>query len=453
MKERAHWGSRLGFILAVAGSAVGLANIWRLPYVIGENGGAAFLAIYLLCLVLIGFPVFMSEMIIGRSTQTNPAGAFKELGGNAAWSLIGKGTIITGFLVSSFYSAVAGWILGYLIEALRGNVTNLHNVTDAVGHYHSLVENPFWGIGFHALFLMICGLILYLGVRDGIEKGNKVMMPGLFIVLLLLAIKGITLPHGMDGVRYLLNPKWGELTPKAIMIALGQAFFTLSIGQGTMVTYGSYLNKDENLIKSCIPVVIVDTIVSLLAAAAVFSIVFAGGMKPNSGPGLIFHTLPLIFSQLTGGYLLATMFFLLVLLAAITSQISAMEPTIAYFQDEWGWSRHVSSTVCGLLVFCVGIPSAVSYSLLKDFTIFDYNFLDFLSFLCSSILIPLGGFCAVILVGWFWGTQNSIKHLKQGAESLFKSNTWIETYFKFCFKYIAPILMIIVFLNSLGCFS
>ncbi len=453
MKQRAHWGSRIGFILAVAGSAVGLANIWRLPYVIGENGGAAFLAIYLLCLFFIGFPVFMSEIIIGRKTQTNPGSAFKDLSKSQSWSWIGKGTIITGFLVSSFYSAVAGWILGYLVEALRGNITNLDTASNAVFHYHSLVQNPLWGIGFHALFLIICGLVLYLGVRDGIERGNKVMMPGLFVVLILLVIKGLSLPNAMDGVRYLLNPQWNELTPKAIMIALGQAFFTLSIGQGTIVTYGSYLKKNENLIKSCIPVVLMDTIVSLLAAIAVFSIVFAGGMKPDSGPGLIFHTLPLIFSQLTGGYIFAIMFFLLVLLAAITSQISAMEPTIAYFQDEWGWSRHVSSTVCGLLVFCVGIPSAVSYSLLKDFTLFDYNFLDFLSFLCSSILIPMGGFFAVMLVGWKWGTKNSIKELKKGAEEFFKSKSWLETYFKFCFKYIAPILMIIVFLNSLGCFQ
>lgn len=453
MKERAHWGSRMGFILAVAGSAVGLANIWRLPYVVGENGGAAFLIVYLICLALIGFPVFMSEIIIGRTTQLSPGKAFHQIGGNRFWSWIGHGTIITGFLVSSFYSAVAGWILGYLVESIRGNVTNINHVNEAITHYNTLVENPFWGVGFHALFLLICVGVLYLGVKEGIERGNKIMMPCLLVVLILLVIKGVSLPNAGEGIRYLLSPDWSELTPKSIMIALGQAFFTLSLGQGTMVTYGSYLSKDENLVKSCFPVVLVDTGVSLLAAIAVFSIVFAGGMQPDTGPGLIFHTLPLIFSQIPGGYLFAVMFFLLVLLAAITSQISAMEPTIAYFQDELGWGRHLSATVCGALVFMVGIPSALSYSLMSSCTFFDCNFFDFISMLCSSFLIPLGGFFAVILVGWVWGTDNATRQLKQGATELFQKKPWLKTYFRFCFKYAAPILMLIVFLNALGLFS
>jgi neurotransmitter:Na+ symporter, NSS family len=453
MSKRAHWGSRLGFIMAVAGSAVGLANIWRLPYVVGENGGAAFLAVYLLCLLLIGFPVFMAEIVIGRTTQLSPGKAFEQIGGGRFWSWIGHGTIVTGFLVSAFYSAVAGWILGYLIESVRGNVTNLHHVGEAVSHYNSLIENPFWGVGFHALFLLICIAVLYLGVRNGIERGNKIMMPLLFVVLILLVVKGVTLPNAMDGIRYLLSPDWSELTAKSVMIALGQAFFTLSLGQGTMVTYGSYLNKNENLIKSCFPVVLVDTGVSLLAAVAVFSIVFAGGMKPDSGPGLIFHTLPIVFSQLPGGYLFAVMFFLLVLLAAVTSQISAMEPTIAYFQDELGWSRHFSTAVCGSMVFIFGIPCALSSSFLKDYTIFDLNFLQFMEMICGNILIPLGGFFAVILVGWFWGTHNSIEQLKQGASDLFHSKPWLKTYFWFCFKYAAPILMLIVFINALGLFA
>lgn len=452
MRKRAHWGSRMGFILAVAGSAVGLANIWRLPYVVGENGGAAFLIVYLICLALIGFPVFMSEIVIGRTTQLSPGKAFHQIGGSRFWSRIGYGTIITGFLVSSFYSVVAGWILGYLVESIRGNITSLSYASEAIDHYNGLIENPFWGVGFHALFLVICVGVLFLGVKRGIEQGNKVMMPSLLIILILLVIKGVSLPNASEGIRYLLSPDWSELTPKAIMIALGQAFFTLSLGQGTMVTYGSYLNKEENLVTSCFPVVIVDTGVSLLAAIAVFSIVFAGGMQPDSGPGLIFHTLPLIFSQIPGGYLFAVMFFLLVLLAAITSQISAMEPTIAYFQDELGWGRHLSTTVCGALVFLAGIPSALSYSMMRSCTFFDCNFLDFMSMLCSSFLIPLGGFFAVILVGWVWGTNNAIAQIKQGASDLFQRKPWLKTYFRFCFKYAAPILMLFVFLNALGLF-
>ena len=450
---RPTWESRIGFIFAVAGSAVGLANIWRLPYIVGENGGAAFLIVYLLCLTFIGFPVFMSEMLIGRTSQTSPSGAFLKIGGSKSWSAIGKMTIMTGFIVSSFYSAVAGWILGYLIEAIRGNISHFEGTDHAIEHYTSLMGNPLWGLSFHFLFLLICLFVLYAGVQRGIERGNKIMMPCLLLVLLFLLIKGLTLPHAIDGVRYLLSPDWSELTPKAIVIALGQSFFTLSLGQGTMVTYGSYLDKNDNLIKSCFPVVVMDTLVALLAAVVVFSIVFAGGMKPDSGSGLIFHTLPFIFSQIPGGHFVAVMFFLLVVLAAITSQISAMEPTIAYLMDEKGWKRHPAVALCGVGVFLLGVPSALSYSVLKNATFFGLNFFEFISFVASSILIPLGGFFAVILVGWSWGVNNAITHLKQGAPVFFQKNPWMKGYFWFCFKYSAPILMIIVFLNALGAFS
>ncbi len=450
---RATWGSRIGFIFAVAGSAIGLANIWRMPYLVGENGGAAFLAVYLLCLVFIGFPVFMAEMVIGRSTQTNPSGAFEKLGRTKGWSLAGKMTILTGFIVSTFYSAVAAWILGYLFEAIAGNLTNFSHAEGAMAHYATLTGNPVWGLGFHFLFLILCVFVLYSGVRGGIERGNKIMMPLLFLVLILLVIKGLTLPNAMEGIKFLLSPDWSELTPAAIVIALGQSFFTLSLGQGTMVTYGSYLNKNENLITNCFPVVIMDTVASLLAAVAVFSIVFAGGMKPDSGPGLIFHTLPMIFSQIPGGYFVAVMFFFLVLLAALSSQISAMEPTIAYLIDEKGWKRHSSVAFVGFLVFLLGIPSALSYSILKDYTLFGMNFLDFISFFASSILIPLGGFMAVLLVGWRWGVHNALNELKSGADAFFEKNSWLKTYFWFCFKYSAPILMIFVFLNALGLFG
>lgn len=451
--ERATWGSRMGFIFAVAGSAVGLANIWRLPYIVGENGGAAFLIVYLLCLIFIGFPVFMSEILIGRTTQTSPSGAFQQLGGSKIWSSIGKMTILTGFLVSSFYSVVAGWILGYLIESLRGNLIHLEDTSHAIRHYTALIENPFWGVGFHFLFLSFCVLVLYVGVRNGIERGNKIMMPLLLFVLIFLVIKGLTLPNAFEGIRYLLSPDWNELTPTSIVIALGQAFFTLSLGQGTMVTYGSYLGSRDNIIRSCLPVVIMDTVVALLAAIVVFSIVFAGGVEPASGPGLIFHTLPMIFSQIPGGYFVAVMFFLLVLLAAVTSQISAMEPAIAYLMDARGWKRHSAVVTCGASVFVLGIPSALSYSLFKEYTLFGSNFLDAISFLVSSILIPLGGFFAVILVGWVWGVHNALTQLKQGSSEFFRRNTWLNGYFWFCFKYSAPILIIIVFLNALGIFA
>jgi neurotransmitter:Na+ symporter, NSS family len=224
------------------------------------------------------------------------------------------------------------------------------------------------------------------------------------------------------------------------------------LGQGTMLTYGSYLGKKENLISSCFPVVIMDTLISLFAAIAVFTIVFSVGIEPDSGPGLIFHTLPWVFSQVSGGYILAVIFFLLVVLAALTSEISAMEPTIAYLIDERGWKRHHAVIVCALGVFLLGIPSALSYSLLNDFTLFGDHFIDTLSFICSSILIPIGGFFAVLLVGWVWGFKKALVQLKEGAGQLFEKNRWLTSYFWFCFKYSAPILIILVFLNAMGLF-
>lgn len=452
MSNRGSWGSRVGFIFAVAGSAVGLANIWRFPYVVGENGGAAFIAVYLLCLVLIGFPVFMSEILIGRTTQTSPSGAFGLLGGKG-WSWAGKMTIATGFIVSAFYSAVAGWILGYLIEAISGRVSSFETTEAVMQHHQNLMNNPWWGVTFHFFFLVLCLSVLLLGVRGGIERGNKILMPLLFAVLIFLVLRGIFMPNAGLGIAFLLTPDWSALTPHAVLIALGQAFFTLSLGQGTMVTYGSYLNKHENLIASCLPVVAMDTLVSLLSAIAVFTIVFSVGLEPNSGPGLIFHTLPWVFSQVPWGHGLAIMFFLLVLLAALTSEISALEPTIAYLIDEWGWQRTTAVLVCGAGAFLLGIPSALSYSLLQDYTINGMTFLDIMDFLATSILIPLGGFFAVVLVGWRWGVQNALAQLKQGTLNLFQNYPWLGGYFWFCFKYSAPILILLVFLNAFGLFG
>ena len=451
--SRATWGSRVGFIFAVAGSAVGLANIWRFPYIVGANGGAAFIAIYLLCLLLIGFPVFMAEILIGRTTQTSPSGAFAKLGDHPVWSWGGKLTIFTGFIVSAFYSAVAGWILGYLVEALLGHLTLFKTAEESGLHFQTLTSNPWWGVGFHFLFLLSCTAVLYLGVREGIEKGNKIMMPLLFIVLIVLVARGLMLPNAGNALAFLLKPDWSALTPGAFLIALGQSFFTLSLGQGTMVTYGSYLGTKDNLLKSCVPVVLMDTLVSLFASVAVFTIVFSVGMEPDSGPGLIFHTLPLVFSQIPGGYLLAILFFLLVVLAALTSEISAMEPSIAYLMDEKGWKRHHAVMVCGLGAFLLGIPCALSYSWFSSPIFFGQNFLDALSFLASNILIPVGGLLAVVLVGWVWGFKNALSQLNQGTNDFFKRHPLVKYYFWFCFKFSAPILIMIVFLHALGLVS
>lgn len=448
--KRDSWGSKIGFIFAVAGSAVGLANIWRFPYIVGQHGGAAFILLYLFLLLVIGFTVFLSEIIIGRKTNTSPSGAFKELGGRPIWALPGKLTIVTGFIVSGFYSAIAGWILGYLIEAGLGNITSFETTGQASSYFSGKISTPQWALSFHFLFLFICSAILYLGVRKGIERGTKIMMPLLFGTLILLVIKGLTLPNAEKSLEFLFRPDWEELTPNALLVALGQAFFTLSLGQGTMVTYGSYLKKKENIIATCLPILFMDLFVSILSAIAVFTIAFSVGIEPDAGPSLLFNTLPLVFSKIQGGYLLAVAFFLLVTLAAITSEISAMEPTIAYLRDELGWSRHTAVISCGLGAFAIGIPSALSYSLFSNYTLWGMPILDFMEYLCSSVLIPLGGLFAVVMVGWIWGYGEAWKQLKEGAEPLFEKHKWLKPYFGICIRYIAPVSIVLIFLSAIG---
>jgi NSS family neurotransmitter:Na+ symporter len=447
--KREHWSSQLGFIFAVAGSAVGLANIWRFPYITGHFGGAAFIILYLVCLMAIGIPAFISEITIGRKAQSNPERAFKSLGRNGFWGSIGAGTLVTGFLVSAFYSAVAGWILGYLVEAVRGALIHFEHQEHTIQHYQSLVENPVWGLTFHALFLFSSVAILFYGVKQGIERWNKLFMPLLFLILFLLIGKGLSMEGSERGLSFLFTPDFSKISGEALMVALGQSFFTLSIGQGTLVTYGSYLGKSEKILSSALLVVLMDTLVSLLSAVAIFSIVFSVGMEPDSGPALIFHTLPLVFSQISGGYFISILFFLLVLLAALTSEISALEPSIAYLVENKGFSRKKAVALIGLGAFLVGVPSALSTSLLKDVALFGFpNFLEAMIYLCSNILIPLGGFAAVLLAGWRWGIQGFMGELFHGQTP----NNMLKIYFALFVRYISPLLILTVFLHAIGFF-
>ena len=449
MDKRASWGTRVGFIFAVAGSAIGLGNIWRFPFLVGNNGGAAFIAVYLICLLLIGFPVLVVEILMGRTAQSSPSGTFEKLGRSKAWGWIGKLTILTGFIVSAFYSAVAGWILGYLFEAVTAQLTHFHDTTQVSNHFTSLITNPYWTVGFHFLFLALSAGILFFGVREGIERGSKFMMPLLFAILILLVIKGVTMPNAGEGLTFLLSPDWSVLTPTAIILALGQSFFTLSLGQGTMVTYGSYLAKHDNLVKNCIPIVIMDTLVAIFAAVAIFTIVFSVGLEPDSGQRLIFLTLPMVFSQIPGGYFLACLFFLLVFLAAITSEISALEPSIAYLVDERGWKRRPAVVACGIGAFLLGVPSALSFSTFSAVKFGDFNILGLFDFMSTTILIPLGGLFAVLLAGWRWGFANVWTALKEGADTYFDQKPWLKQYFWFCIKFSAPALIILIFLHAL----
>lgn len=449
--KRENWGSSIGFIMAAAGSAIGLGNIWKFPYIAGENGGAAFIFIYLICIALVGLPVLMAEILLGRTTQRNPVGAFKSLSGSKFWIAIGGLGVLAGFIILSFYSVIAGWSLGYFMDALQGKLlVSAGTVEASSDHFSSLVGNTKWIVGFHTAFILLTMSVVYFGVKKGIERGSKIMMPVLLVILITLIIRGVTLEGSEAGWAFLLKPDWTKVTGQSILIALGHAFFTLSLGMGAMMTYGSYLSKKDNLVSSSLQIVILDTLIALMAGVAIFTAVFATGMNPAQGAGLIFHTLPVVFSRMPAGELFAGLFFLLLSLAALTSSISLLEVVTAYFIDEKKWVRSKVVLVFGLIIFLVGIPSALSFNVMAEIKIFGMTYFDVSDFLASNILLPGGGFFIAIFVGWIWGFDNAIIHLKEGAQELFYSYPWLATGWKIFLKFIAPVMIFIVLLHSMG---
>ncbi|NOZ03449.1 MAG: sodium-dependent transporter [FCB group bacterium] len=449
-EKREHWGSKFGFILAAAGSAIGLGNIWKFPYIAGENGGAAFVFIYLICIAMIGLPVLIAEILLGRTTQRNPVGAFNKLNGRPFWTMVGGIGVLAGFIILSFYSVVAGWSIGYIVEAVKGTFYNYPDAASAGEHFDALVHNAWWVIGYHGLFFILTMIVVYFGVKGGIERGSKIMMPVLFVILIILVIRGVTLEGADKGLTFLWNPDWSKITSQSVLIALGHAFFTLSLGMGAMMTYGSYLSEKDNIPAAALEIVILDTLIALLAGVAIFTAVFATAQDPAVGPGLIFRTLPVVFTKMPGGFLFAILFFLLLTLAALTSAISLLEVVVAFFVDEMNWTRHRAVLVFGFITFLLGVPSALSFNLLADYKLFDHTFFDVMDFLASNILLPVGGFFISIFVAWVWGLDRAVVELKKGAVNLFEKHAGIIRSWKWFLKYLSPVMILIVFLYSIG---
>jgi len=449
-RNREAWGSRFGFILAAAGSAVGLGNIWKFPYIAGENGGAAFVFIYLICIAIIGFPVLISEILIGRTTQKNPVGAFAALSHSKFWISVGFLGIIAGFLILSFYSVIGGWTIGYVVETLKGSLSTIQSPAEAGELFGSLSGSAFWSIGYHTLFFAATMFIVMRGVQEGIEQASKIMMPLLLVLLIVLMVKGLTLDGASKGLAFLWVPDWSKINGQAVLIALGHAFFTLSLGMGAMLTYGSYMSKRDNVVTAAGQIVLLDTLIALMAGVAIFTAVFASGLNPAVGPGLIFHTLPAVFAMMSGGAFFSLLFFLLLAIAALTSAISLLEVVVAYFVDERDWTRKQATLVFGGLIFLLGIPSALSFNLLADYTLFGKNFFDVVDFLASNVLLPFGGLMIAVFVGWIWSRTAVVAAVKEGAEQLFEHYPWFESVWFVFLKFIAPVLIGLVFLHSLG---
>jgi NSS family neurotransmitter:Na+ symporter len=395
---RESWRNRAGFALAAMGSAIGLASIVRFPYLVADHGGAAFIFVYLVSLFVIGIPILISEVTLGRATQKNCYEAFASKGKSPFWKGAGAWVLLTALLVSAFYSALSGWICGYLVEAIFDRLQPLHTSELATEHFKMLLATPLWGLSYHFVFLGLSVALVYAGLRKGIERGCKILMPILLLTLLILVVKGLTLDNTSSALEYLFKPEWNLITPGVILMALGQSFFTLSLGQGTMITYGSYLPKNSHFMGSCVAVALSVVIVSILSAIAVFTIVFSSGIEPEGGLGLMFQTLPVVFSNMVGGHILAVSFFLLVALAALTSEISALEPVIAYLVDERGWIRKNAALATGAMAFVIGIPCALSTSLLADWTLFGKNILELFDLIATTVLVAVGVGLGVVLV-------------------------------------------------------
>jgi NSS family neurotransmitter:Na+ symporter len=443
--ERDSFSSKFGVIAAAAGSAIGLGNIWRFPYVTGENGGGAFLLIYLCFVIAIGIPVMTSEFIIGRSAQRNPYGAFRLLAPNRPWYLIGLMGVAAAFMILAFYTTVAGWTLEYCFQAVTGNLTGKSDKELTI-MFDEFQNNSFRPFLWFIIFMGLTALIIFSGVQRGIERYTKILMPLLLVLLILLCIRSLTLEGSKAGLLFLFKPDLSKITPKVILEALGQAFFSLSIGMGTLITYGSYIRKNENLASSAVYVGIADTLIAVIAGIAIFPAVFALGGSPASDKGLVFIVLPGIFQKIPFGNIFALIFFVLLGVAALTSTISVLEVIVAFLVEELKMKRHKATLVATSAVSILGLITVWSLGGLKGFTLLDKNIFSLLEYLTANVMLPLGGLFIVLFIGWYFAPQRTKMELTNDGAL---KGSYIPL-FMFLVRFVAPVAIAMVFLYSLG---
>jgi len=452
-KAREEWRSKLGFIMAAAGSAIGLGNIWRFPYLTAESGGAAFVMLYLVFVVLIGFAVMIAELTIGRHSQRNAVGAFERIFPGSKWKWVGVLGIITGVGILAFYSVVAGWTVGYFFKTISGQFQQLDDPSKLTTIFSRFAGNPVAAIGFHGLFIALTILVVIGGVAAGIERGTKILMPILFGILLLLVVRSLTLGKGViDGLNFYLKPNFSAIKAETFIRALGQALFSLSLGMGAMITYGSYMSKEENLTSSAAYVCFFDTLIALLAGLAIFPALFAMGGQVAGGPELVFLVFPAIFDKIPGGLIFGAGFFLLLSIAALTSTISLLEVAVAYLIDEHRWPRKAAAIGTGVLAFVLGIPSALSQGAseaLGNIPLVHMPFLDLMNAIFGNYALTTGAFLIALFVGWKWGVANAIREITQGDPRFKVRPLWV-----FAIRYFAPlaIAVILIYLVVTGRF-
>ena len=447
MNSRGGFNTKIGFILAAAGSAVGLGNIWKFPIEVSNGGGAAFLLMYLFFCFILCFPVIVSEIAIGRKSKRNAIGSFEKLGFKK-WSFIGKMGVLTGILILSFYSVVAGWVLGYVFEMLRGNF----QVYESFYEYTNNVKNI---ILYSFLFMLVTAFIVSKGIADGIERASKILMPSLIFLMITLILYALTLPNSMEGIKFYLIPDFSQINLNIAGSALGHAFFSLSLGMGMLITYGSYINKDTNIVKSAALITLADVGIAFLAGLVIFPFIFSNNLAVEGGPGLIFTTLPQIFESLgeTTGILVGSAFFILLTFAALTSTVSLLEVPVSYVVDEYKIQRSLSVWIIAFFIFILGIPSMLSqgeFLFFKNFITYlgspePIDFMSFVIHISNDTLLPLGGFLITVFVAYIWKKESLLEEISIGGNSNFK-NSFLAKYISFSISFICPIILGLLFL-------
>ncbi len=451
--KRETFSSGLAVFFATLGSAVGLGNIWKFPYLVGANGGGAFIIVYLLCVVLVGMPVAISEFYIGRKTRSNPIKAFDKLKANPLWKSIGYLGVLTSILIMMFYSSVAGWVYLYTFKALKGDFTSISSMPMAQAgayvtkEFDTVVGGPVSPMIWQLIVVAVVATIIYAGVKKGIERVTKSLMPVLFILIIVCAIRALTLDGAKQGLNFLFSIDFSAITPAVILSALGLAFFKLSIGMGTMMTYASYFTSDNNMPATSAKVALSDVAVSMLAGLAVFPIVFTFGLEPGNGPGLLFNTIPLVFSKIPFGNILLVAFFLLASIAATTAMTSMFSVPVAVLTESLGMKKGASVILTGGIVSLIGIFTVHPSNLLGKVTILGKSFFELYDFISSNLFMPIGGFLIVIFIGYFINKDDLVDELSNHGDL---NNDKYLNLFRLLIRYVTPVLLIIIFLNSIG---
>jgi NSS family neurotransmitter:Na+ symporter len=438
--QRGYWGSGLGFVLAVVGSAIGLGNIWRFPTEAGQNGGGAFVLVYVIATFLIGVPVMLAELALGRKTQRNPVGAYRSLAPGSGWGLAGGLGVLTGLIILSYYSVVAGWTLKYIWVAVSGS---LHGATpEAIGAtFNGFIQDPVAVLICHLLFMLLTIRIVMGGIQGGIERAAKILMPVLFGLLLLLVARSLTLPGASEGLRFYLKPDFGKLDVVVILKAVSQAFFSLSLGMGAIITYGSYLSPKQDLVSSALYVSFFDFFIAFLAGLAIFPALFSvPGLSPDVGPGLIFVVLPNIFNAIPLGNFFGAAFFILLGIAALTSAISMLEVVVAFTIDEFGWTRRRAAIGAGSVIFLLGIPSALG----NGAVVFFSGTLDFANQYFGGMALVVGALLVSLFVGWKWGIGNAVEELERGRGTFRLGTVW-----GFLIRFVCPLAILTILFQLL----